>query len=215
MDARIFFKEIQCIVTLMSHFLGLDNNRYIIEPHMSLLFVLSTCPSESIDSIQLIQTLCLKFDELLAENIHSQLMDFQKTKTFIFQSYLLKKFLSFTEENLYLPEMVLIDEMNRDCTKFMNFLMSEVYNAIFQKNMPKVLPEMKNILQISTEKRIGDWFLLEQGTMIRLYGFVHQPYLFSAFFTTRVFSMELIKQNLIVEPKHFLNFKKSIEIRYP
>ena len=49
-------------------------------------------------------------------------------------------FLSFNEENLQLPEMVLTEEMNRDYTKFTNFLMSEVYSAIFQKKLPRVLP---------------------------------------------------------------------------
>ena len=52
-------------------------------------------------------------------------------------------FLSFNEDNLQLPEMVLTEEMNKDYTKFMNFLMSEVYNAIFQKKLPRVLPQMK------------------------------------------------------------------------
>ena len=142
-------------------------------------------------------------------------MDLHKTRTFRFQSYLLKMFLSFNEENLQLPEMILTKQMIKDYTKFMNFLMSKVYNAIFQKKLPRVLLEMKNILRISTEKRIGDWFLLEQGIVIRLYGFVHQPYLFLAFLTPRIFSMDLITQKLIVETGHFLNLNKSIEIRYP
>ena len=142
-------------------------------------------------------------------------MDLHKTRAFRFQSYLLKMFFSFNEENLQLPKMILTEEMIKDYTKFMNLLMSEVYNAIFQKKFPRVLPEMKNILRISTQKRIGDWFLLEQGIVIRLYGFVHQPYLFPAFLTSRFFSMELITQKLIVETRHFLNFNKSIEIRYP
>ena len=90
-----------------------------------------------------------------------------------------------------------------------------MYNAIFQKRFPRVFPEMKKILQISQEKRIGDQFLFEQGTLIRLYGFVHQPYLFPAFLNPRFFSMELVRQRLIVENEHFLNFKKSIEIKYP
>ena len=67
-------------------------------------------------------------------------------KTFRFHSYLLKMFLSFNEENMQLPEMVLTKEMNRDYTKFMNFLMSEVYNAIFQTKLPRVLPKMRNML---------------------------------------------------------------------
>ena len=52
--------------------------------------------------------------------------------------------------------MELTDEMNRDYIKFIKFLMSEVYNAIFQKKLPRVLLEMRSILQFSIEKRIGD-----------------------------------------------------------
>ena len=51
--------------------------------------------------------------------------------------------------------------------------------------------------------------------MIRLYGFVHHPYLFPAFLTHRVFSMELIRQKLVLETEHFLNFRNSIKIKYP
>ena len=116
---------------------------------------------------------------------------------------------------MQLLEMVFAEEMNKYYTKFMNFLMLEVYTTIFQKNLPRVLPEMRNILKLSTEKRIGDWFLFEQRTMIRLYGFFHPPYLLSAFLAPRVFLMEFIRQKLILETKHFLNFKNSTEIKYP
>ena len=67
--------------------------------------------------------------------------------------------------------MVLTDEMNRYYNIYMNVLMYEVYNAFFQKRLPRVLPQMKEMLQFSPEKRIEDWFLLEQGTVIILYGF--------------------------------------------
>ena len=100
--------------------------------------------------------------------------------------------LSFNEENLQLPEMVLIEEMNRDYIKFMNFLLSEVYIALFQKKFLRVLSQMKEIVQLSLEKRIGYWLLFEQGTVIRLYGLFHQPYMLPAFFTVRVFSLDLI-----------------------
>ena len=91
--------------------------------------------------------------------------------------------------------MMLTSKMSRDYTKFMNILMSEVYNAIFQKNLPRVLSEMKNLLQFSPDKMIGDSFLFDQGTLIRLYGFVHQPYLFPAFSTPRVFQWNSLDKN--------------------
>ena len=43
----LFNEETQCIVTLLSQFLGIDNDKYIIEPLMTVLFVLSTFPIDS------------------------------------------------------------------------------------------------------------------------------------------------------------------------
>ena len=57
--------------------------------------------------------------------------------------------------------MVLTDEMYMDYTKFMNFPMIEIYASIFQKRFPQVFPDMWDLLQDSTEKRTGDWFISE------------------------------------------------------
>ena len=74
---------------------------------------------------------------------------------------------------------------------------------------------MKEILQFSLERKIGDWFLSEHGTMIRVYGFIHQPYILPTFLIIRVFALELIRQRLIVEYEHFLSYKKPSEIKFP
>ena len=74
---------------------------------------------------------------------------------------------------------------------------------------------MKEMLQFSLEKRIGDWFSMEEGTVIRVYGFVHPPYVLPAFLIPRIFALELIGKNLIVESEYFINFKKSTEIKFP
>ena len=63
---------------MLCQFLGLDTDKYINDPLMSPLFVLSTCPINSDESSQSLQVSCLKFDEFLVENIHSQLMDVRK-----------------------------------------------------------------------------------------------------------------------------------------
>ena len=111
--------------------------------------------------------------------------------------------------------MVLTNEINTRFGKYMNFLMSEVYKVFFQHKFPKMLPIMKELLQFSPKKRIGDWFLLEEGIVIIVYGFVHQPYVLPAFLTPMIFALDLIRQNLIVENEHFINFKKSSEIKFP
>ena len=68
---------------------------------------------------------------------------------------------------------------------------------------------MKEILQFSLERRIGDWFLSEHGMVIKVYGFVHEPYILPTFLTLRVFSLDLFRKRLIVEGEHFRSFKKT------
>ena len=74
----------------------------------------------------------------------------------------------------------------------MNFLMYEVYKVFFEHKFPKMLSVMKELLQFSPKKRIGDWFLLEEGIVIIVYGFVHQPYVLPTFLTPGIFSLEPI-----------------------
>ena len=127
----MFTYETHNVIYLMSQFLGLDANKYVTESLMSLLFTISTGQVESEGSSQSSQSCCLKFDELLAKNIHSHIFDFQNTICFMFQTYLVKMFLFFNEENLQFSEIVLTNEMNIYFRKYMNFLMSKVYNAFF------------------------------------------------------------------------------------
>ena len=74
---------------------------------------------------------------------------------------------------------------------------------------------MKEFMQFSPEKRIGDWILLEEGTIIRVYGFTHEPYILPAFLTPIIFTWLLVRQKLIFENEHFINFRKSSEIKFP
>ena len=41
-----FNEETQRVTTLLSHFFGMDTEKYVTEPMMSLMFTLSTCPVE-------------------------------------------------------------------------------------------------------------------------------------------------------------------------
>ena len=45
--------------------------------------------------------------------------------------------------------------------------------------------------------------------------FPHLPYILPTFLTPRVFSLEFIRHNLIVENEHFISFKKEFEITLP
>ena len=51
-DSNLFNEETQCVITLMSQFIGLDIDKYVTEPLMSLLFSFSTGKIESEQSGQ-------------------------------------------------------------------------------------------------------------------------------------------------------------------
>ena len=74
---------------------------------------------------------------------------------------------------------------------------------------------MKEMLQLSPSKMIGYCFLIEFETVIRLYGFVHQPYVLPTFLTIRIFSLEFLRHKLTVEEEHILSFRKSLDMKFP
>ena len=137
------------------------------------------------------------------------------TDHFKFQSYWVRMFLFFNEENLQFPEIVFTSEIKNNTFNYMNLIMSEVYRVIFQDNLPKVLPQMEEVLQFNPDRRVGEWFLLKDHIIIRVYGFVHEPYILPVYLTPRIFALEFIKKKLIVENEHFLNFRKASDIKFP
>ena len=76
---------------MMSQILGLDKDIYVLEFLKSLMFIISMSQSEP----EYLPPPFLKFDEFIAESIHSQLVNFHSTRHFRFQSYLIRMFLFF------------------------------------------------------------------------------------------------------------------------
>ena len=108
----------------------------------------------------------------------------------------------------------MIRDMHSDYGKFMNVFMTLVYEMLFQNRLSRVLPKMQSMLQSSPESRVRDWFLSENSTVIRLYGFTHQPYVLPTFLMSRIFALELIKQRLVAEDEHFITSRKHADIRF-
>jgi hypothetical protein len=48
--------------------------------------------------------------------------------------------------------------------------MSLSYEIIHDQYPPRIFPECKRLLQLSPDKKVGDWYLFENHTNIRVYG---------------------------------------------
>ena len=130
-DFDMFNEENQHIITLARMGLGMDLNQFITEPLLSLIFTLISGKIVSEALSETSPSTYLQFYEFLAKNIHSQLSNFCQSRTFRFQSFLLKMYLNYNEKNLQVLDMVIIEDMCKYYCKFMNFLMAPVHEVLF------------------------------------------------------------------------------------
>ena len=79
--------------------------------------------------------------------------------------------------------------------EFTNKIMAKVYQLFFNVELTKVLEDMRNKLQLSTNPT-SDWFLFKDHTNIKVYGFIGAPYILPTFMTSILFALEYIRQML-------------------
>jgi hypothetical protein len=105
------------------------------------------------------QSVHVSFDEFIAESIHQQLVNFSSLRHFRYYSHLLRMFLG--SNNTEFPEAAFISTECKKITMliFINKIMSKIYSLIFGLDFPRVLEEMKSLLQPSLANAMGDWML--------------------------------------------------------
>ena len=64
--------------------------------------------------------------------------------------------IAYNEEDLQVPELEITVDMATDYRKFMSQLMAKIYDLFFQERLPRVFPEMIQMLQLSNRKKIRD-----------------------------------------------------------
>lgn len=74
--------------------------------------------------------------------------------------------------------------------------MSTPYKIINNVSSTRVSPQHREVLQLSKDTRVGDWFPFEDYTEIRVYGSELSAYQLPVFMPMRIFSLELIMHSL-------------------
>ena len=76
------------------------------------------------------------------------------------------------------------------------------------RNSSKISPEIKRIMYLSEQARLGDWNLYQHFTEIRLYVCEILPYSLLVSFPMHIFALKFIRQNLKVDQVNFLPRRK-------
>jgi hypothetical protein len=92
---------------------------------------------------------------------------------------------------------------------FINEVMAKAYSMMFGSLPAKIYTELKKKLQLSPNVKVGDWFLFEKYTVIRVYGFKEEPYLFPTFLDPKIYTLDCIRQRLFSYQEYFVKFSKA------
>ena len=139
-------------MSLVYQVLGLDDDCHVNEVILGFLLKMSLISSES-QSVHV-----FSLDEHLAKAIHLQLSEFPKVRFFKFQTYLLNMLLCSNVTELQFLSTIFSSDFPKQINmfEFANSIMSEIYKMLFDEMLPRVLEEMKSMMQSSPEDRIRD-----------------------------------------------------------
>jgi hypothetical protein len=167
----------------------------------------------------------LNYGQILADQIHYQLLEFESLRSFRYQYYLVHLFLFFKSTHFASAILRVNDEIgslllvihwtslikkkrrNVGFLECIDLFMSNSYKVIYSEPPPKIFLECKKLLRLSPDKRVGDWYIFDNYTKIRVYGCELRPFLLPIFLTPKMFSLQYIRKILNSDDVHFVSRK--------
>jgi len=77
----------------------------------------------------------------------------------------------------------------------------------------RINEEIKRILHLSDLAKMGDWYLYQNHTEIRVYMCELAPYKLPKYLSVRIFALEYIHQMINSDDIHFVSLKKKQQMR--
>ena len=96
---------------------------------------------------------------------------------------------------------------------FSDLFIRPAMNLLHKLEQPRVSEEMKRILQLSEQSKVGDWYLYEKHTELRIFGTILFPFKLPKFLTIRVFALQYLRQILNVDVINFMASKKKTQFK--
>ena len=175
-------------------------------------------------------TIIFYYARFIGDSIHHQLTKLPTEGVFRYSSYLFHLFLFFQADNfpIVLQKMdlegkplsivlwtSLIRKENSDFTytEFSDLFLHPAMNILYKSEQPRFNEEMKRILQLSEQNKMGDWFLYEKHTKIRIFGSNLLPYKLLKYMNIRIFAFGYLRQILNSKSINFLAERKKTQFK--
>jgi len=218
------FNEVgKLLIDMISYVLGFTTSELVDE---TVLVLLSSFSQGKPPAVK------YNYAKFIANKIHDQLIRLDRKGVFKYSSYIYHLLMYYQSESFQCPIKKLNSKGERRSVVFWSFVFHQVqhspysyYDFIDQFVYPvscllmkapptRVTYEMHKLLQLSKSYNVGDWYLYQNHTMIRIYGCELCPYMLPRYVPMRLFSLEYYRQLINSDLNHFHSTKKKAQLKF-
>jgi len=92
---------------------------------------------------------------------------------------------------------------------FTNQFVHPVTTMLIGNPLPRISADIERVLQLSKQYKVGDWYLYQNHTEIRIYGCEIPPYKLPRYLPIRLFALEYYRKMINFDEIHFVKTKKK------
>lgn len=99
---------------------------------------------------------------------------------------------------------------------FSDFNNQFIYTMAFHLNKnvePRMGYEIQRILHLGDQEKTGDWYLYQNRTESRVYGYELPPHRWQKYVPMSIFSLEYVRKMINMDDLHFVWAKKKDELK--
>jgi len=78
---------------------------------------------------------------------------------------------------------------------------------------PRISPEIKGVLQLSKQTKVGYWYIYQNNIKIRIYRYQLAPYKLPKYLPMRLFALEYYRKIMNSDEINFVSVKKKTQFR--
>jgi len=97
--------------------------------------------------------------------------------------------------------------------EFIDLFIHPASTLLIGHPLPRLTGDMKKILQLSKQYKIGDWYFYQNHTVIRIYGCELSRFRLPRYVPMRLFALEYFRQLINADLTHFCSPKKKAQQR--
>jgi len=209
------------MTSMISCILGFSTNEYLVEIIFSYMSIFTPR-----------QPLAIKFDyaKFISEKMHGQFLRLENERVFKYSSVLYHLFLYYQTDKFPFvvqkldykgnPRSILFwkplfHRYNSPYpyTDFIDLFVHPMATMLLGSPRPRINADIRRVLQLSKQYKVGDWYMYQNHTGIRIYGCELPPYKLPRYLPMRLFSLEYYRKIINSDEVHFVRIKKKAQLR--